>query len=118
MHHLAAEAAADAALDHARHGIAAQRVGIGLDGERGAAREPDAGMVAGADFVVDAIARPHHALATLQLLRLLAAYPALARELALAVGDDHLEPALGGFHRLLERLQNIADVVGAHRAQP
>src|SRR5258705_12643709 len=53
MSHLAAQAAAVAALDHGRCRVAAQRVGIGLDRERGAAGEPDAGMVAGADLVVD-----------------------------------------------------------------
>ena len=49
-------------------------------------------MVAGADFVVDAEAHAHDALAAPELLGILGAHAALARELALAVGDDHLEP--------------------------
>ena len=115
---LAAQPAADAALDHGRDRIGAQRIGIGLDRQRRAARQPDAGMVAGADLVVDAEARPHHARAALELLGVLGAHAALARKLAFAVGDDHLEPALGGAHRLLERLRHLGDRVGAHLAQP
>ena len=57
MRDLAAQAAADAAFDHRRHRIGAQRIGIGLHRQRRAARQPDAGMVAGADLVVDAVAR-------------------------------------------------------------
>src|SRR6185437_17167283 len=100
---LAAKAAADAALDDARHGVAAQGIGVGLHGQRRAAGEADAGMIARADLVIDAIARLDHALAALELRRLLAAQPALARELAFAIGDDDLEPALGRAHRLLQR---------------
>ena len=37
----------------------------------------------------------------LSLRGILGAHAALARELAFAVGDDHLEAALGGAHRLL-----------------
>ncbi len=115
---LAAQPAADAALDHGRHRIAAQRIGIGLDRQRRAAGQPDAGMVAGADLVVDAEAHPHHALAALELLGILGAHAALARELAFAVGDDHLEAALGGAHGLLQGLGHLGDAVAAHRAQP
>src|SRR2546427_7307833 len=49
---LAAKAAADAAVDHRRHRIAAQRVWIVLDGERRAAREADARVVASAGVLV------------------------------------------------------------------
>jgi len=98
MGDLAAQSAADATLDHGRHRIAAQRIRIGLDGERWAAGEPNARMVAGADLVVDAEAHAHHALAALELLGVFGAHAALARELAFAVGDNHLEAALGGAH--------------------
>src|SRR5262249_3734218 len=87
---LAAHAAADAALDHRRHRIRAQRIGIGLNGQRWAAGEADAGMVAGADFIVDAEARAHHARAALEPFGILRAHAALARELAFAIRDDHL----------------------------
>ena len=75
-------------------------------------------MVAGADLLVDAVARAHHALAALELAAVLGAHPALARELAFAVGDDHLQAVLGAAHRVLERLDHVGDAVAAHRAQP
>ncbi len=61
-------------------------------------------MVAGADFLVDAVARAHHALAALELCGIFGAHAALAHQLALAVGDDHLEAVLGAAQRLLEGL--------------
>ena len=115
---LAAQTAADAALDHGCHRIAAQRIGIGLDRERGTAGEPDAGMVAGANLVIDAEAHPHHALAAFELIGILRAHAALARELAFAVGDDDLEAALRGAHGLFQGLGHLGDAVAAHRAQP
>src|SRR5262245_43078405 len=48
MRVLAAQAAADAAVDHGRHRVAAQRIRVVLDRERRAAGEPDARVVAGA----------------------------------------------------------------------
>ena len=64
-------------------------------------------MIAGADLVVDAEARAHDALAALELAGIFGAHAALARELAFAVGDDHLEAALGGAHRLLSASSTI-----------
>src|SRR5262245_24557436 len=75
-------------------------------------------MVAGADLVVDAEAHAHHPLAALELLGVFGAHAALASELAFAVGDDHLEAALGGAHGLFQRLGHRGDAVAAHRAQP
>ena len=118
MGDFAAQPAADAAFDHGRHRIGAQRIGIGLDGQRRTSGQPDAGMIAGANVVVDAVARFHHALAALELLGIFGAHAALAHQHAFAVGDDHLEPALGGAHRLLQRVRHFRDAVGAHRAQP
>ena len=60
-------------------------------------------MVAGADHVVDAVARLHHACAALELLGILGAHAALARKLALAVGDDHFQPVLGALHCVFQR---------------
>src|SRR5712671_3964637 len=75
-------------------------------------------MVAGADVFVDAVADAHDALAALELFGLLGPHPALAGELAFAIRDDHLEAALGGAHRLLERRHHAGDRIGAHLAQP
>src|SRR6186713_3663925 len=85
---LPAQTAADAALDHGCHRIAAQRIGVGLDRERGTAGEPDAGMVAGANLIIDAEAYPDHALAAFEHLGIFRSHAALARQLAFAVGDD------------------------------
>ena len=101
MGDLAAQPAADAAVDHRGDGVAAQRVGIGLDGQRRAAGQADAGMVAGADILVDAVARAHHARAARELRRIFGAQAALAHQLAFAVGDDHLEAVLGAAQRVL-----------------
>jgi hypothetical protein len=46
-----------------------QRVGIRLHRERRTTREPDAGVIAGADFVVDAETGAHYALAALGAFR-------------------------------------------------
>src|SRR5262245_42786517 len=63
---LAAESAADAGVVDVRHRIRLERVARGLDRERRATRETDAGMVAGAHVFVDAEAGAHHALARLE----------------------------------------------------
>ena len=118
MRDFAAQAAADATVDHGRHRIAAQRIGRRLHRQRRAARQPDAGMIAGADLVVDAVARAGDAHPAFELDGVLGAHAALARQLAFAVGDDHLQAALGGLHRLLQRLGHQRDRIAAHRAQP
>src|SRR6185503_4416944 len=89
---LAAQSAADAAFDHARDRIGAQRIGARLHGERRTAGEADAGVVAGTDLVVDAELGAHDARAGLQLYGILGAHAALARELTLAIRDDDLQP--------------------------
>src|SRR5579871_6009616 len=75
-------------------------------------------MIAGANLVVDAVARAHHALAALELLGSLDAQPALARQHAFAVGDDDFQAAFGRAHRFLQGRDHLGDAVGAHRAQP
>src|SRR5260221_1301507 len=57
---LAAQAAAHAALDYGGHRVAAQGIGVVLEGERRAAREPDAGVVSGAGVLVDSAFDSHH----------------------------------------------------------
>src|SRR6185437_11854709 len=65
---LAAIAAANAAIVDRRHRIVLQGVRGWLDGERGATGQTDAGVVAGADILVDAVALAHHASAALHRL--------------------------------------------------
>src|SRR5262249_10916784 len=115
---LAAEAAADARFNDSCHGVGAERIGRRLYRQRGATGQPDAGVIAGADLIVHAIARARHPLAALELFGVLGADTTLAGELAFAIGDDHFQPALGRLHRLLERIHHHADALGAHRAQP
>src|ERR1700682_3658771 len=55
MRVLAAQAAAHAAVDHRRYGVAPQGVGVVLDGQRRAARKPDAGVVPRAGVLVHAV---------------------------------------------------------------
>src|SRR6185295_11337522 len=101
---LAAQAAADAAVDDGGDRVAAQRVGVVLHGERGAARKPDAGVVAGTGVLVDAVLDAHVPFTFLQLVGNDRAQLALPFELALALGDDDLEPLVVGAHRFLEHL--------------
>src|SRR5437773_10366 len=100
---LAAKAAADAAVDHRRHRVAAQRVGVVLDGEGRAAGEADAGVIAGAGVLVDAVFDADVPLAFRQFLGYLRTELALPFQLALALGNDDLESLVIRGHRLLER---------------
>ena len=60
----------------------------------------------------------HIALPALQLFGDLGLQAPLARELALAFGDDHLQPRIIRPHRFLVDLGDFADLVVVHRAQP
>src|SRR5215204_4478768 len=75
-------------------------------------------MVAGADFVVDTVFDPRDALPALESLRIFRTHAALTRELTFAVGNDDLESALGGLHRIFQRLHHFGDAVSAHLAHP
>ena len=103
MSDLAAQAAADTAFDDRGYRIAAQRIGIGFDRQRRAAGQPDAGMVAGAQLIVDAKPGLHHALTALEFVGLFDADAALPRQHAFTVGNDHFEPAFGATDRLFQR---------------
>src|SRR5688572_26973905 len=104
MRHLAAEAAAHAALVHARDRILAQGVPALPEGERRTAVEAHAGLVAGADVRVHAEARSLDARPRLELGGDLWLHATLALELALGAGDDDLEPAGRRGHGLSDRL--------------
>src|SRR6185295_8232906 len=115
---LAAQPATDAAVDHGRDRVAAQRIGVVLHGERRAAGQPDARVVAGAGVLVDAIFHFHHSLARRELLRIDRPELALALELAFAFGNDDLEALVIGGHRFLQRLRDFADAVIVDGADP
>src|SRR5438477_294609 len=96
----------------------ALRIGVVLDGERRAAGEADAGVIARAGVFIDAVLHAYIALALGELLGDLRFEAPLPLELALAFGDDHFEPGVVSFHRLLVDLGDFADLVVVHRAQP
>src|SRR6186713_3402064 len=89
---LAAQAAADAAVEHRGDGIHAQWIRRRLHRQRRAAGQADARMVAGARVLVDAVLDAHRALARREPCGTPRLDAALALELALAFGDDDLEP--------------------------
>src|SRR5690242_14704630 len=93
-----AEPAAHAAVDDGRDRIGAQRIRVVLHREGRAAGEPDAGVIARAGVFVDAVLHAHMALAFREPLRYFRLEAALPLELALALGDDHLESAVIGLH--------------------
>src|SRR5262245_47974751 len=105
---LAAQAAAYAAVDHGCHRVAAQRVRVVPDRERRAAGEPDARVVAGAGVLVDPVFDSDHPFTPFECLGCSWLETSLPLELALALGDDDLEPSLLGRHRLLVGLRNFA----------
>jgi hypothetical protein len=75
-------------------------------------------VIPGADLVIDAETRLHHALAAIELFGVLGTNTALARQHAFAVGDDHFETALGRAHRLFQGFRHLRNAVATHRAQP
>src|SRR6185295_3390557 len=100
---LAAIAATDTALVDMRHRIVAQRIVERLHRQGWAAGKPHAGMVAGADILVDAEFRLYNPLAALDRLvdhRLLAALPV---QHAFRRSDDDLRSGLLRGQRLAQR---------------
>src|SRR4051812_17337875 len=91
MRVLAAQAAADAALDDGGDRIAPQRVRVVLDGERRAAGEADARVIARAGVLVHAVLHADHPFTRSDLFCSDWFEPALALQLAFAVGDDDFE---------------------------
>src|SRR4051812_34752086 len=115
---LAAQPAADAAVDHRRDRVAAQWIGVVLDRQRRAARQADARVVAGARVLVDAVLDAHHARAGGDFLRDHGPELALLLQLALAFGDDDLQALVVRIHRLLQRLRHRPDPVVVHGPDP
>src|SRR5690606_8380575 len=110
---LAAQAAANAAVEHRRHRVGAQRIRIRPDRQRRAARQPDARMIAGAGVGVDAEALANDALASGDRLAHQRTLAPLAVQHALGLRDQHLRPLLRRGQRLLQRAAHAVDVVGA-----
>src|SRR5438034_9517723 len=115
---LAAEPATDARLVHVRHRIFPKRIAAFFQREGRAAVEAHAGLVAGADVGVHTEPRRLDAPARLEPGGGLRLDAPLALELALAAGDDDLEPARRRRHGLAHRLERLADLVGIDDADP
>src|SRR5262245_60291118 len=118
MGDLTAQATANAVVVDVCHGIAAQGILAGLDRQRGAAREADAGMIASAYLGIDPETRAHDALARTHEPRQLRSQPPLTRELALAIGNDDLKTLLPGAHGLAQRLKHRRDAIGVNPLDP
>ena len=118
MRDLAAQAAADATFDHGRDRIAAQRIGIFLDGQRRAARQANAGVITSADLIVDAELRFRDTAAGGDVLGILRAHAALLCQHAFAFGDDDLEALLRSGQRLAQDFRDLADLVVVDGAHP
>src|ERR1700723_4491066 len=93
MRYLTAKAAPRAAIENRRHRIFSQRILIRLDGERWAAGQADAGMIAGAGIGINAEPFANHPLPFLGHFGHERLDAALFVEGALALRDDHFWPA-------------------------
>src|SRR5262249_49141061 len=107
-----------ATFDHCGNGIAPQRIGIWFHRQRWTARQPDAGMVAGAQLIVDAKTRFHHPLAALEFVGIFHADAPLPRQHALTIGNDHFESAFRAADSFFQGRRHLADAVAAYGAQP
>src|SRR5829696_8133985 len=118
MRHFPADATAHAAVIDMRDCIATQAIIAGLECERRATRQPNAGMVAGAKVVIDAKTLAHDALAFLRLLLEKRRDAALPRKLTFAFGHDHFGSGEAGGESLSKRRHRGAHIVSAHRPYP
>src|SRR5690606_14594327 len=110
---LAAVAAADAGVVDVGDGVFFEGVAAVLDGERRAAREPDTGMVAGADVRVDAEALFDHPLAFLDRRAELRLDAPLLVQHAFGLRNDDLGPFLGCGQGFFDGGLHLGDAVGA-----
>ena len=110
---LAAIAAADAAIVDRGDRIVLERIVGVLHRQRRAAGEPDTGVVAGADVLVDAEALLHHALARLDALP----NSGRTRRCLFSMHSDEATMIFGPFglgrQRLAQRVAHLGDVIGA-----
>src|SRR5690606_34938010 len=118
MRHFAAQPAAHAVVGDVRHRIALERVGGGLYGERRAAGQPDAGVIAGAGVFIDPETGAHHPFAFPEQLRAHRLDAALTLELAFAFGNDDLEPVEIGGEGLAQGVSYLVDLVVVDGAKP
>ncbi len=109
---LAAQPAADAGVDHLGDRLGAQGIGVRRDGERRAARKPDARMIARAGIGIDAEALAHDAFAALNRLRHQRALAALLVQHAFRLRHDDLGAFLLGGQRLAQGVAHLPDIVG------
>ena len=114
----AAQAAAHATVDHRSYRIHLERVGVVLESEGGTARQPDAGVIPGADVFVHAVLDANGALAGLQQAGNPGFQTALPFQLALTLGDDHLQPGILGGEGFSQRAPHLIDAIGMHGAHP
>src|SRR5258708_9603774 len=118
MRDFAADAATDTAVVDVRHRIAPQRIGIGLDRERGTAGEPNARMISGAYVGIDAETLAHHPLALLDHLPKNGRHAPGSIQLALAFRDDHLGSLVRRRQRLAHRAASLLHLVPLHLPHP
>ena len=118
MRDFAAQPAADAAFDHRRRRIGAQRIGTRFIVNDG---QPESRMQEWSPVQISS-STPNRAFTTRSprssFSRVLGADAALPRQHAFAVGDDDLEAVLGAAHRLRQGRDHFRNAVGAYRAQP
>src|SRR5882762_4091998 len=118
MRDFAADAATDAAVVDVRHRIAPQRIGIGLDRERGTAGEPNARMVAGTYVGIDAETLAHHPLALLDHLPKNGRHAPGSIQLTLAFRDDYLGSLVRRRQGLAQRVDALLHLVRLNRPHP
>ena len=109
---LAAVAAADAGLVDAGHRVVAQRVVKTFEGQRGAAGQADAGVIAGADVLIDAKARGRDATALFDRLRAQWFFAPLFVQHAFGGGDDDLGAGRLGGEGFNKRVAQSGDIIG------
>src|SRR6266478_1309561 len=100
------------------NGVLAKRIAGGFNGERRAARQSNAGMIAGAGRFIHTEPGSHHAPALLELGGCYRLFAALTRQHALAVGNHDPKSLAASQDRALERIDDFADAVGGDIFNP
>src|ERR1700749_167729 len=113
MRYLAAQSASRAAIENRRHWIFSQWILVGLDSERRASRQANAGMIAGAGIGINAEPFANHALPFLGHICHQRLYAALFVESAFALRDDHFGTTLFCGECFDEGVAHFRNVVSA-----